>query len=612
MKTYLLILVTYLLSYIFFASNAFGQIKNNKPTNKKPNVILIITDDQGYGDLSCHGNPLIKTPNMDQLFQESTRFTDFHVSPTCAPTRAALMTGHYSNRTGVWHTIGGRSLLKEGEVTMAEMFAANGYATGIFGKWHLGDNYPFRPQDRGFQEVLVHGAGGIGQGPDYWDNNYFDDTYFHNGEPEKFTGYCTDVWFDNAIQFMEEKQQEEKPFFCYLSTNAPHSPYFISNEYVEPYNNHDAIPEPAFNGMISNIDENLGKLMNFLKRNGLEENTLLVFMTDNGTSAGVDFKRQGDEVVKGFNAGMRGKKGSMYEGGHRVPFFIRWPKGNIAAGKDIMDLTAHIDVLPTFIDLLELEMPNETVFDGSSLKSVLLGQTDHLPLRTLITDSQRLEQPEKWRQSSVMQGTWRLINGEELYDISLDPGQRNNMAQKNPKMVKQLRESYENWWMEISPTFENSPAIQLCPPQEPVTLLRTHDMHMDEDKNLVPWNQKQVREGMKSNGWFEVSVPEPGTYKFTLMRWPPEIHAGMLASIPAKPSLPGTTVGKVVAGAGLKIRQAAISLDVMEQKQMVSSSVSEGITFEMPIEEGKHQLRAWFTDDKGETFAAYYVKVEKN
>ncbi|MEX2592949.1 MAG: arylsulfatase [Anditalea sp.] len=612
MKLYKIILGTYLLSYIFFASNVLGQTKNNKPTEKKPNVILIITDDQGYGDLSCHGNSLIKTPNMDQLFQESTRLADFHVSPTCSPTRAALMTGHYSNRTGVWHTIGGRSLLKEGEVTMADVFAANGYATGIFGKWHLGDNYPFRPQDRGFQEVLVHGGGGIGQGPDYWDNNYFDDTYFHNGEPEKFTGYCTDVWFDNAIKFIDENHQEDEPFFCYLSTNAPHSPYSISNEYVEPYNNNDSIPVPAFNGMISNIDENLGKLMNYLKRNGLEENTILVFMADNGTSAGVNFKNRGSEVDKGFNAGMRGKKGSMYEGGHRVPFFIRWPKGNIAAGKDINDLTAHIDILPTFIDMLDLEMPYEVVFDGSSLKSILLGQTDHLPLRTLITDSQRLEQPVKWRQSSVMHGSWRLINGEELYDISLDPGQQNNIAPENPKMVKQLQESYENWWKDISPTFENVPAIQLCPPQEPVTLLRTHDMHMDDDKNLVPWNQKQVREGMKSNGWFEVNVLEQGIYKFTLMRWPPEVHAGMLASIRAKPSLPGTTVGKVVAGADLKIRQAAITLDEIEQNQTVSSSVGEGIVFEMPIEVGKHKLRAWFTDDKEESFAAYYVIVEKN
>jgi arylsulfatase A-like enzyme len=586
-----------------------GQTESN-PSENQPNVILIITDDQGYGDMSCHGNPFIQTPHMDRLYQESTRLTDFHVSPTCAPTRAALMTGHYSNRTGVWHTVGGRSLLKEGEVTMAEVFAENGYATGIFGKWHLGDNYPFRPQDRGFQEVLVHGAGGVGQGPDYWDNNYFDDTYFHNGKPETYTGYCTDVWFNEAIQFMDEKQKEDQPFFCYISTNAPHSPFFIGEKYVEPYINNDSIPAAAFNGMIANIDENLGQLLDYLKRNRMDQNTILVFMTDNGTSAGVNFKEE--KLVQGYNAGMKGKKNSMYEGGHRVPFFIRWPEGNVAAGKDIHDLTAHIDVLPTFIDLLHLKLPREVEFDGSSLKSVWLGEVDQLPLRTLVTDSQRLEQPVKWRQSSVMEGSWRLINGKELYDIARDPGQENDLAEKNPKKVRQLRDEYERWWEDISPTFGHSPAIQLCPLQEPVTLLRTHDMHMDDDDKLVPWNQNQVREGMKSSGWYEVKAPEAGSYRITLMRWPPEVQTGLLASLSPLPPLPGTTIGEGIAGRDLKIHHAGISIDGTEQNQQVNSSVGEGIKFEVNLEEGRHQLRAWFSDDSEEKFAAYYVQVERN
>jgi arylsulfatase A-like enzyme len=265
MRNYNIISLVGLLVYFTSSPNALGHNKSEG----RPNVILIITDDQGYGDMACLGNDRIKTPHMDQLFSESTRLTDFHVSPTCAPTRAALMTGHYSNRTGVWHTVGGRSLLSENEVTMADVFSANGYATGIFGKWHLGDNYPFRPQDRGFQEVLVHGAGGVGQGPDFWDNDYYDDTYFHNGEPKKYTGYCTDVWFDNAIQFIDRKVQEDQPFFCYISTNAPHSPFFVDNEYAEVYRDMDNVPVPSFNGMITNIDDNLGNLMKYLKRNGV-------------------------------------------------------------------------------------------------------------------------------------------------------------------------------------------------------------------------------------------------------------------------------------------------------------------------------------------------------
>ena len=190
-----------------------------------PNVVLVVTDDQGYGDLGCHGNPILRTPNLDALYRRSVRLTDFHVGPTCAPTRASLMTGRYCNRTGVWHTIMGRSLLRRDEVTMADVFAAGGYRTGIFGKWHLGDNYPYRPQDRGFHEVLIHGGGGVGQTPDAWGNDYFDDTYLHNGTPEKFSGYCTDVWFDGAMRFIEDNR--DRPFFAYLATNAPHSPYRV-------------------------------------------------------------------------------------------------------------------------------------------------------------------------------------------------------------------------------------------------------------------------------------------------------------------------------------------------------------------------------------------------
>jgi arylsulfatase A-like enzyme len=589
----------------FIANTALCQSMQTE----RPNVIVIITDDQGYGDMSCHGNPWMKTPNMDKLYEESTRLTDFHVTPTCAPTRASVMTGHYSNRTGVWHTIGGRSLLRESETTMADVFSSNGYATGMFGKWHLGDNYPFRPQDRGFQEVLIHGGGGVSQGPDYWNNDYFDDTYFHNGKPEKFTGYCTDIWFDNAIRFMDENQTQGQPFFVYLATNAPHSPNHVSNEYVEPYKDNDSIASAIFNGMVANIDENLGKLLRYLTRNELDENTIVVFMSDNGTSAGVDIKD--DKIVKGFNAGMRGRKGSMYDGGHRVPCFIRWPQGEIPAGRDVADLTAHVDLLPTFVDILRLKIPAGLEFDGTSLKHVLRGQGDHLPARTLITDSQRLEQPVKWRQSSVMHGPWRLVNGTELYNISQDPGQNRDIADQHPKMVRQLRDDYEAWWKDISPVFKEAPAIALCPVQEPVTILRTHDMHMDEGYDLVPWNHTQIRQGMKSNGWYAVNALEDGVYKFTLMRWPPESGGSLLGGVPAKPAVAGTTVRAQDAGKELDLDKAGISIGRKKDQKIISEAAGTGVTFEVSVKAGHHKLRAWFVNGEGESLAAYYVKVEK-
>ncbi|MHC4485640.1 MAG: arylsulfatase [Planctomycetota bacterium] len=379
--------------------------KGLKPKGgKRPNVVLVMTDDQGYGDLGCHGNPIIQTPNLDKLYMQSVRLTDFHVGPTCSPTRAALMTGHYCNRTGVWHTVMGRSLLRKDEVTMGDVFSGAGYPTGIFGKWHLGDNYPFRPQDRGFGEVLIHGGGGVGNTPDYWGNDYFDDTYLHNGRRKEFRGYCTDVWFNVAMKFMEANK--DRPFFCYIPTNAPHSPYNVADEYIKPYLD-KGLPErqARFYGMVTNIDDNMARLMHRLGELDLEENTILIFMTDNGTSGG------------SYSAGMRGKKGSEYDGGHRVPCFIRWPRGGLTGPGDIDRLTAHVDILPTLIELCGLKSPRGVKLDGDSLVPLLMGRDGSWPDRTLITDSQRIEHPEKWRKSAVMTDRWRLVNGTELLPL---------------------------------------------------------------------------------------------------------------------------------------------------------------------------------------------------
>jgi len=236
-----------LLALFFLVLSACNQQQD------RPNVILVMTDDQGYGDIGAHGHPFLKTPNLDKLHAESVRLTDFHVDPTCSPTRAALMTGRYSTRTGVWHTIMGRSLMNPDEVTMAEVFRDNGYETGMIGKWHLGDNYPLRPQDQGFEEAFYHLGGGVGQGPDYFGNDYFDDVYVRNGVEEQTEGYVTDVWFDDALDFISRKK--DKPFFLYLSTNAPHGPFLVAEKYSQPYIYAGAGEGSSrFFGMIANID----------------------------------------------------------------------------------------------------------------------------------------------------------------------------------------------------------------------------------------------------------------------------------------------------------------------------------------------------------------------
>ena len=330
---------------------------------QRPNVVLVITDDQGYGDLSCHGNPVLKTPHLDKLHADSVRLTDYHVAPTCSPTRAALITGHWTNRTGVWHTIMGRSMLRHNEVTIGRILADGGYHTAMFGKWHLGDNYPYRPEDRGFQEVLRHGGGGVGQTPDYWDNAYFDGSYFHNGKAVPASGFCTDVFFDYAKRFIRKVKDDDKPFFVYLCTNAPHGPMHAPEKYAKPYEK-QGVNVANFLGMIANIDDNVGAMRAFLKKEGLAENTIFIFTTDNGTSSGANI----------HNNGMRGRKGSEYDGGHRVPFFIHWPKGGLTGGRDVDMITSYVDVVPTLIDYCKVPAPKGLKFDGVNIRPLIEGQ----------------------------------------------------------------------------------------------------------------------------------------------------------------------------------------------------------------------------------------------
>jgi arylsulfatase A-like enzyme len=545
---------------------------------ERPNVVLVMTDDQGYGDLGCHGNPVIRTPNLDRLYTRSFRLTDFHVSPTCSPTRAALMTGRYNNRTGVWHTIMGRSLLRKDEVTIADVFSEAGYRTGIFGKWHLGDNYPFRPQDRGFGEVLIHGGGGVGQGPDYWGNDYFDDTYFHNGRPQKFEGYCTDIWFDQAMKFIES--HKSRPFFCYIPTNAPHGPYNVADEYSKPYRDKGVDKRQAgFYGMITNIDENMGRLMRHLRRLDLERNTILIFMTDNGTSGG-------------HSGGMRGRKGSQYEGGHRVPCFIRWPDGGFTGGVDIDRLTAHIDILPTLIELCGLKKPGEVKFDGDSIVRLLTRQDGGWPRRILITDSQRIDHPQKWRKSAVMTDRWRLIDGKELYDIKSDPAQKNDIAGGNPQTVQKLREAYESWWRDVSGRFDECCRIILGSDKQNPTRLMSHDWHGEK----VPWNQTAVRNAMKANGFWAVDVARQGRYKIDLRRWPKEIDAGINDAVEGGKAI---TVTK----ARLKIADQDVTVPVLRN--------ARDVTFELQLNSGPARLQTWFTDDTDNSRGAYYVYVTR-
>lgn len=537
---------------------------------EQPNVVLIMTDDQGYGDVGAHGNEVIETPHLDRLYRESVRLTDFHVDPTCSPTRAALLTGRYSTKTGVWHTIAGRSQLSRDEVTVAEMLAEVGYRTGIFGKWHLGDNYPFRPQDHGFQEVLVHGGGGIGQTPDVWGNDYFGDTYWRNGEPETFEGYCTTVFFDEALRFIEGHRDD--PFFAFISTNVAHSPRHVPEAYAQAYMDR-GISEPLakFYGMLTHFDEQLGRLREQLDRWGLAENTILIFTTDNGTAG------------SGYNAGMRGRKGSEYEGGHRVPFYVHWPNGDVMGGRDVEKLTAHIDVVPTLLELTGAEPSRDLALDGRSLVPLLKGQASGAN-RTLFVHSQRIQRPEKWRNSAVMTERWRLINGEELYDLSVDPGQERDVSSDHPEIVDALREEYDDWWRELSSHVEAYPRIVLGTEHERPSRLTAHDWH--NPASQVPWNQSQIREDPELNGFWAVEMAEAGAYEIELRQRPRGVEH----------PIDGST--------------ARVRVGNVERSKEIPPGAS-AVTFRGRLEAGPARLQTWFMDGDSPLRGAYYVYVRR-
>jgi arylsulfatase A-like enzyme len=433
----------------------------------KPNIVFIITDDQGYGDISAHGNPILKTPHLDRLRSESMRFEDFHVSPTCAPTRSALFTGRHEFKSGVTHTILERERLAPDAITLAQVLRDAGYATGIFGKWHLGDETEYLPTARGFTEMFIHGGGGIGQSypgscGDAPGNKYFNPAILHNSKFVKTEGYCTDVFFRQASGWMRSQKEAGKPFFAYIPTNTPHSPYIAKPQDFELYEGKVQSKQLAhFYGMIHNVDENIGKLLGELKDWGIERDTLVIFMNDNGTAAG--------EGV--FNAGMRGKKGTVYLGGTRASSFWRLPgKWQPGASKA---LAAHIDVFPTLAEITGVPLSEgaRRQIEGRSLLPLLENPEASWPDRHLFTHHGRWPKfgdpnRSKFRKAAVRNTRWALVSEKggakpawQLFDLTNDYGQKKDVAAEHPGVVRELGAAFDQWWDECLPLMVNEKVI---------------------------------------------------------------------------------------------------------------------------------------------------------
>ncbi|NND98929.1 MAG: arylsulfatase [Pirellulaceae bacterium] len=442
----------------------------------RPNILLVMTDDQGMGDLSCMGNELLRTPNLDRFYSLSTRFTDFHVSPTCAPTRSAIFSGRHEFRNGVTHTIKERERMALSTTTFADLLHKAGYETGIFGKWHLGDEDEYQPYNRGFSEVFIHGAGGIGQAfqgscADFppnrvKDTRYFDNVILHNDTIVQTKGFCTDVFFQAALGWIEQKQMQNTPYFAYITTNAPHGPMLAPEKYKKRFRDlgWDANTQGRY-GMIENIDDNFGLLMQKLDDWNAWDNTLVIFMTDNG-QAGRTGKLNGKKVDL-FTAGFKTGKGSPYEGGTHVPAFWRW-KGKLGEGVDIPALTAHIDLYKTFCDLAGVEIPSDIQsIDGRTLLPLLKDPNAPWPDRNLFVHQGRWAKganpdDSKFKNCAVRSQRWRLVNNKELFDISVDPYETTNVIDDHQQVVDQMRRAYDQWWAETVPLMVNENA-PYCP-----------------------------------------------------------------------------------------------------------------------------------------------------
>ena len=576
----------------------------------RPNVIFVMPDDISHNSFSYFKEDGPQTPNIDNLAEESVRLTDFHVSPSCSPTRAALLTGRPSDVVGVWHTINGRNMMRADEITMADIFKENGYATGLFFKWHLGDNYPFRPKDRGFETVAWIKGGGTGQLPDYWNNTNNHAKILVNDELVEMTdeddgiegAFTTNFFFNRAFEFMEENIENGKPFFTYLPLATAHAPHVMPPDARPGVN--------AKTATIENIDKNMGRLMQFLDDKGIADNTILIFTTDNGGGTY-----------------LRGGKGSNYDGGTKVPCFIRWADGGLGGdgeSREVSPLTAHIDWLPTFMDILDFHdvanRPEKLKIRGRSFKPFLDDDPTNDPIdyknRSVTINDMWTEFPEKYKKLSVKKDIWegdvithkwRLVRTDsvsdwELYDVLADELQTNDVIADpaNAGIVADLKNEYELWWQLVDERSDEYTRIVIGNKEEPVTDLYAMDFH-----GTIIWEQAGVKRGVKGSGFIAIEFDKRGTYNFDLRRWPKELEDE-------------TTLTSAGPGTALPIASARIKIwngdKVYVDETKAADPNADGVQFKLKrLPKGPAFIQTWFYDEDGEMVGAvYYNYAQRN
>jgi arylsulfatase A-like enzyme len=527
----------------------------------QPNVVFILSDNQSFYEMSCHGHADIKTPHIDRLAGQSLEFTNFHAPPYCSPSRAVILTGRYAMRSGVFTTIAGRSILHKDEKTLPQFLKPNGYHSAIFGKWHLGFSYPYRPQDRGFDEVFVHGGGGVGQMEDYYGNSLFDTTFIHNGKVSPSKGYCTDVLFDQAIEYVEAKHKEKQPFFCFVSTPVTHSPHHGPKELVSQLKAQGIQGNVQLYAQVQNLDSNIGRMMKKIEELGLAEDTILVYASDQGMND------------RGAPHGDN-RKGLGFDPAHHVPFMLRLPG---AKPKVVSRLAGMIDFFPTILDLCGIKVPNN--IDGISLKPLLLRKKGYPEDRTLIIQCPRSRNASKWKNSAVKTDRWRLVNGEKLYDVTIDPRQNTDVAGQNPDVVDQLRRAYEAYWDDFPDLATTLSRHLLGHPGGDEVVLNGMDWYL----GASPWNSGAYNR--PSTGAWAVTLSEKGRYQFECRRFPRSADKSVGAS-----------------SAEIRIGEQTVQTTLAEPDKKT--------TFILALEPGDYDLEAFFTIGK-KRFGALWVHVKK-
>lgn len=531
------------------------QAKEFQPIKQ---IVFILSDNQSYYEMSCHGHAVIRTPHIDRLAQEAVAFNHFFAPPYCSPSRTTIMTGQYAMRAGVFDTIGGRSIMHKDATTLPEILKANGYRTGIFGKWHLGFSFPYRPQDRGFEEVFVHGGGGVGQLEDHYGNTLYDTTFLHNGQRIATQGYCTDTLFDRAMQFIEDHQ--DQPFFCFIPTPVTHSPHHGPRELVAQMKAAGIEGNIDLFAQVQNLDSNIGRLLKRLDDFDLTESTLVIYGSDQGMND------------RGATHGQN-RLGIPYDPAHHVPFFVRLPRG---APYRCDRLAGMIDVFPTILDLCGIKPPVKT--DGMSLKPLLTGHHEKWPKdRSLIIQCPRGREARKWKNASVKTEQWRLVEGAKLYNIQADPRQANDVAGKHPEVMQRLRQAYEAYWSDLPDPNTTLSRHILGAEACPKVILNAMDWYQGDR----PWDFRAFKR--QSNGIWPVTIAQDGNYVFECRFYPREANKPLQAS------------------------HAKIQIGDVMSEQVVNPGATY-VNFEMELKAGDYDLQTWLSN-KGQTRGALFVYV---